>query len=122
MAAAASIGGRSTLFRTICKKNNPFSIPSSSPRFSINSSPPIFLRRTPISPSPFPSSFRVRRELCSLIPAYSAIASACLVSRLPDGLDSSAEYLPTMSVPSRSRLVNWVLPSASKGALSFLLF
>ncbi|XP_021732792.1 uncharacterized protein LOC110699597 isoform X2 [Chenopodium quinoa] len=91
MAAAASIGGRSTLFRTICKKNNPFSIPSSSPRFSINSSPPIFLRRTPISPSPFPSSFRVRRELCSLIPAYSAIASACLVSRLPDGLDSSAE-------------------------------
>ncbi|XP_021774189.1 uncharacterized protein LOC110738131 [Chenopodium quinoa] len=90
--AAASIGGRSTFIRTICKKKTPFSIPSSSfPRFSINSSPPIFLRRTPISPSPFPSSFRVRRELCSLIPAYSAIASACLVSRLPDGLDSSAE-------------------------------
>ncbi|KNA05238.1 hypothetical protein SOVF_191570 [Spinacia oleracea] len=87
---AASLGGRSTLIRTICRK--PPSIPTS-PRFSISplSPPPIFLRRTPISPSPSPSSFRLRRELCSLLPAYSAIASACLVSRLPDGLDSSAE-------------------------------
>ncbi|KMT01664.1 hypothetical protein BVRB_9g211250 [Beta vulgaris subsp. vulgaris] len=85
---AASIGGRSTLLlRNLCNK-------TTSLRFSISppsTSSPFFLRRTPISPSSSSSSFRLPRELCSLLPAHSAIASACLVSRLPDGLNSSAE-------------------------------
>ncbi|KAJ8767873.1 hypothetical protein K2173_020813 [Erythroxylum novogranatense] len=42
----------------------------------------------------------VRRELSSLVPLHSAIASACLVSNLPSDVNSSAE----------GRFVNYVSP------------
>ncbi|KAJ6310973.1 hypothetical protein OIU76_015655 [Salix suchowensis] len=39
------------------------------------------------------SSRLVRRELSSLLPVHSAIASACLVSKLPSELSTSSEEL-----------------------------
>ncbi|CBI17077.3 unnamed protein product, partial [Vitis vinifera] len=99
---AASIGGgRSTFLRSIRRisRNSTASSPSISPNF--------MLRHTPVS-SPRPSSSSsllvlvrwLPRQLSSLLPVHSAIASACLVSNLP------AE--PTTSI--QGRFANYLSP------------
>ncbi|OAY51454.1 uncharacterized protein LOC110612934 [Manihot esculenta] len=52
--------------------------------------PNLTLRQSRISPSSPVGRF-VRRELSSVLPLHSAIASACLVSKLPSELSTSAE-------------------------------
>lgn len=93
---AASIGGgRSTFLRSIRRisRNSTASSPSISPNF--------MLRHTPVSsPRPSSSSRWLPRQLSSLLPVHSAIASACLVSNLP------AE--PTTSI--QGRFANYLSP------------
>ncbi|CAO2813199.1 unnamed protein product [Amaranthus hypochondriacus] len=102
--ATAMAAGRSTFIRTLCKK--PTSTPSSlrflispSPSPSSSSTSSFFLRHNRLSSS---SSFsgRLPRELYSLLPLHNAMASACLVSRLPDRPNTSAEC----------RFANYVTP------------
>ncbi|XP_030454180.1 uncharacterized protein LOC115675596 isoform X1 [Syzygium oleosum] len=90
---AASVAGRSAFLRAISRATARTA--SSTLRGTVSASPrpsgcPRFaLPRTRISP---PLSFRLmRRELSSLLPVHSAIASACLVSKLPSEVNSSAE-------------------------------
>ncbi|KAB1207283.1 hypothetical protein CJ030_MR7G011604 [Morella rubra] len=83
--------GRSTLVRAMCRasKNSSSSSSFGTKRFSVPLRPSNFLpHRTPISP---PSLRLVRRELSSLQPVHSAIASACLVSKLPSDASTSTE-------------------------------
>ncbi|GLT63831.1 hypothetical protein SLA2020_363640 [Shorea laevis] len=75
-AVAATVAGRSTFLRQILRTT------TSTRRISFS------LRGTRISPSP--SRF-VRRELSSLRPVHSAIASACLVSKLPSYTNACGE-------------------------------
>ncbi|GAB4824750.1 hypothetical protein Ancab_007614 [Ancistrocladus abbreviatus] len=88
--AASLIAGRSRMLRsaiTICRKT------TNSTEFSI-SSPPIssaFFFRRARGTSPLSASSRLPRELCSLLPFHCAIASACLVSKLPDSPNVCAE-------------------------------
>ncbi|KAL6341911.1 hypothetical protein AAG906_038156 [Vitis piasezkii] len=93
---AASIGGgRSTFLRSIRRisRNSTASSPSISPNF--------MLRHTPVSsPRPSSSSRWLPRQLSSLLPVHTAIASACLVSNLP------AE--PTTSI--QGRFANYLSP------------
>ncbi|GKV34872.1 hypothetical protein SLEP1_g43211 [Rubroshorea leprosula] len=76
-AVAATVAGRSTFLRQILRTTT-----TSTRRISFT------LRGTRISPSP--SRF-VRRELSSLQPVHSAIASACLVSKLPSYTNACVE-------------------------------
>ncbi|KAL2937630.1 Protein NUCLEAR FUSION DEFECTIVE 6 chloroplastic/mitochondrial [Bienertia sinuspersici] len=99
--AVASIGGRSTLIRNLCIRTH--SISTASQRFIISPSStttsPFFLRQTRFSPS----SFRLPRELSSLLPAHNATASACLVSRLPDRPSTSAECCSDLGFAAEDR-------------------
>ncbi|WRX33260.1 hypothetical protein QQP08_026517 [Theobroma cacao] len=89
---AATIASRSSFLRpifrtatttTTTRTRVPFSVPNPSLRSNFN------LHQTRISP---PSLSRlVRRELSTLQPVYSAVASACLVSKLPRDAKSCAE-------------------------------
>ncbi|XP_021278939.1 uncharacterized protein LOC110412669 [Herrania umbratica] len=86
---AATIASRSSFLRPIFRTTTttrtriPFSVPNPSLRSNFN------LRQTRISP---PSLSRlVRRELSTLQPVHSAVASACLVSKLPRDAKSCAE-------------------------------
>ncbi|GMI88998.1 hypothetical protein like AT2G27775 [Hibiscus trionum] len=80
--AAPIAAARSSFLRPILRTATattrlPFSVPNSS------------LRPTRISP---PSLSRlIRRELSTLQPVHSAVAAACLVSRLPRDANSCAE-------------------------------
>ncbi|KAK5830529.1 hypothetical protein PVK06_014324 [Gossypium arboreum] len=89
---AATIASRSSFLRpilrtattsTIARTKISFSGPSSSLRSNFS------LHQTRISP-PSLSRF-VRRELSTLQPLHSAVASACLVSKLPSDANSCAE-------------------------------
>ncbi|MBA0865525.1 hypothetical protein Goshw_012950 [Gossypium schwendimanii] len=89
---AATIASRSSFLRPILRTATtstkartkiPFSVPSSSLRSNFS------LHQTRISP-PSLSRF-VRRELSTLQPLHSAVASACLVSKLPSDANSCAE-------------------------------
>ncbi|XP_022753776.1 uncharacterized protein LOC111302103 [Durio zibethinus] len=92
---AAAIAARSSFLRpifrtattttttTTARTRTPFSVPNPSLRSSFT------FRQTRISP---PSLSRlVRRELSTLQPVHSAVASACLVSTLPRDTNSCAE-------------------------------
>ncbi|XVE79306.1 hypothetical protein DITRI_Ditri14bG0047600 [Diplodiscus trichospermus] len=89
---AATIAARSSFLRpflrtatttTAARTRIPFSVPNPSLRSNFT------LHHTRISP---PSLSRlVRRELSTLQPVHSAVASACLVSKLPRDAKSSAE-------------------------------
>ncbi|XWS71509.1 hypothetical protein CRYUN_Cryun03dG0143900 [Craigia yunnanensis] len=86
---AATIAARSSFLRpifrtaTTARTRIPFSVPNPSLRSNFT------LRQTRISP---PSLSRlVRRELSTLQPVHSAVASACLVSKLPRDANSCAE-------------------------------
>ncbi|KAF5471005.1 hypothetical protein F2P56_011484 [Juglans regia] len=90
MAASMAVG-RSTLVRAMCRASKISCCSSATRRFSIPPSPSNFVpRRTPFSPH-HPSPRLVRRELSSLLPIHSAIASACLVSKLPSEASNSTE-------------------------------
>ncbi|XWS28614.1 hypothetical protein CRYUN_Cryun25bG0085800 [Craigia yunnanensis] len=89
---AATIAARSSflrpIFRTATKTTTsrtriPFSVPNPSLRSNFT------LCQTRISPLSL--SRLVRRELSSLQPVHSAVASACLVSKLPRYANSFAE-------------------------------
>ncbi|XP_057526743.1 uncharacterized protein LOC130805921 [Amaranthus tricolor] len=99
--AVAVAAGRSTFIRTLCKKptSTPFSLRSLISPSCSSSTSSFFLRHNRLSPS---SSFsgRLPRELYSLLPFHNAMASACLVSRLPDRPNTSAEC----------RFANYVTP------------
>ncbi|GMY31932.1 hypothetical protein FCV25MIE_27174 [Fagus crenata] len=85
---AASVAGRSTLLRALCRASTNSS--SATRRFSLPPRSSNFLpHRSPTSPPP-PVRL-VRRELSSLLPIHSAIASACLVSKLPSEASTSSE-------------------------------
>ncbi|KAI4322378.1 hypothetical protein L6164_022081 [Bauhinia variegata] len=94
---AASMAGRSTILRTLCRtsansgpRRTPFSVPLRTSNF-IPSRTPIF--------HPLPLRL-LRRELSSFQPLHSAIASAYLVSRLPS----------EASAFSQGRFVNYLSP------------
>ncbi|KAK8645490.1 hypothetical protein V6N13_119317 [Hibiscus sabdariffa] len=86
---AATIASRSSFLRpifrtaTTTRTKIPFSVPNPSLRsgFSLHQT-----RTPPSSLSRF-----VRRELSTLLPIHSAVASACLVSKLPRDANSCAE-------------------------------
>ncbi|XP_062082896.1 uncharacterized protein LOC133789158 [Humulus lupulus] len=81
---AASVSGRSTMaVRALLRATPRVSAP---PRPSIRS--PFVPPQARISSSPLRL---LRRELSSFIPLHSAIASACLVSKLPNDVASSSE-------------------------------
>ncbi|XWS73955.1 hypothetical protein CRYUN_Cryun02cG0174000 [Craigia yunnanensis] len=90
---AATIAARSYFLRPIfrtatttltkARTRIPFSVPN--PSLSSN----FTLRQTRISPPSL--SHLVRRELSTLQPVHSAVASACLVSKLPRDANSCAE-------------------------------
>ncbi|XP_062172644.1 uncharacterized protein LOC133878152 [Alnus glutinosa] len=85
---AASVAGRSRLMPALCRASKNSSSFPSTRRFSVPLRPSSFvLRRSPISPPPLLRL--VRRELCSLHPVHAAIASACLVSKLPSEVSTS---------------------------------
>ncbi|KAE8037491.1 hypothetical protein FH972_010077 [Carpinus fangiana] len=92
---AASVAGRSRLVYALCRASKNSSSSSSSSfaaprRFSVPLRPSNLVpRRSPISPPPLLRL--VRRELCSLQPVHAAIASACLVSKLPCEASTSTE-------------------------------
>uniref|UniRef100_A0A7N0UQP9 Uncharacterized protein n=1 Tax=Kalanchoe fedtschenkoi TaxID=63787 RepID=A0A7N0UQP9_KALFE len=100
----ASIGVRTALMRSLCRRTStttatpstatsafPPRVPSSAPSVRSGSG----LRRSPASAS---SRF-LRRELSSLLPLHSAVASARLVSKLPDD-----------AVSFEGRFVNYLSP------------
>ncbi|XP_022152888.1 uncharacterized protein LOC111020511 [Momordica charantia] len=99
MAASASVALRSSCLRAICR----ISTSSAARNVSVSSVLPSLRssfvpRRTSISPT---HSLRLlRRELSSLRPVHSAIASACLVSELPAEASASVE----------GRFVNYLSP------------
>ncbi|XP_040992927.1 uncharacterized protein LOC121239697 [Juglans microcarpa x Juglans regia] len=87
--AASVATGRSNLVRAICRRSK-FSS-SGTRSFSMplrpsNSVP----RRTQMPPHPL-SPRLLRRQLSSLQPVHSAVASACLVSKLPSEASTSTE-------------------------------
>ncbi|KAF3455348.1 hypothetical protein FNV43_RR05797 [Rhamnella rubrinervis] len=92
---AASIAGSSTVVRTLLRATTSNSITAST-RFS---APPLSSIRSAFRPlrsgisSPSPLRL-IRRELSSLRPIHSAIASACLVSKLPADATICTEGLP----------------------------
>ncbi|XAR69706.1 hypothetical protein NMG60_11001407 [Bertholletia excelsa] len=82
--SASAIARSSVHLRTLCRALNSSSRPSLLPNLLLHRAPKALSR----------SSLRLRREsifLSSLLPAHSAIASACLVSMLPSELSSSTE-------------------------------
>nr|XP_023912928.1 uncharacterized protein LOC112024538 [Quercus suber]POF09868.1 hypothetical protein CFP56_53416 [Quercus suber] len=84
---AASVAGRSTLVRAFCRAS--MSPSSATRRFSL---PPCTSNFVPHrSPTSSPPLRLLRRELSSLQPVHSAIASACLVSKLPREASTSTE-------------------------------
>ncbi|XP_030522712.1 uncharacterized protein LOC115735558 [Rhodamnia argentea] len=91
---AASVAGRSAFLCAASRATTRTA--SSTLRGAVPASPrpsgcPNFtLPRTRISPPP-PSFRLMRRELSSLLPVHSAIASARLVSKLPSEVNFSAE-------------------------------
>ncbi|KAL4333054.1 hypothetical protein GQ457_07G042500 [Hibiscus cannabinus] len=82
---AATIASKSSFLRPIIRTATkiPFSVPNPSLRSNFT------LHQTRISP--FSLSRLVRRELSTLQPFHSAVASACLVSRLPRNVNSCVE-------------------------------
>lgn len=113
---AASVAGRSTLVRAFCRASmspssatRRFSLPPRTSNFvphrSPTSSPPLrcysfslslaLCTLTLIISNPFWTLIGLkrllRRELSSLQPVHSAIASACLVSKLPSEASTSTE-------------------------------
>ncbi|GMI92240.1 hypothetical protein like AT2G27775 [Hibiscus trionum] len=83
---AATIASRSSFLRPIFRTATtriPFSVPNPSLRSSFT------LHQTRTSPSSL--SRLVRRELSTLLPIHSAVASACLVSKLPCDSNCCAE-------------------------------
>ncbi|GMY15875.1 hypothetical protein FCV25MIE_11114 [Fagus crenata] len=85
---AASVAGRSILVRALCRASTNSS--SATRRFSLPSRSSNFVPHR--SPIPSPSPLRLlRRELSSLQPVHSVIASACLVSKLPSEASTSTE-------------------------------
>ncbi|KAF8403227.1 hypothetical protein HHK36_011327 [Tetracentron sinense] len=87
---AASVARRSAFLRTLWRTTNSGSISHSVSPPSIRSN--FMFRQTRISPLSCPS--RIRREslfLNSLLPLHSAIASACLISKLPNEASTSTE-------------------------------
>ncbi|XP_018847819.1 uncharacterized protein LOC109011182 [Juglans regia] len=98
MATSVAIGKSSRLF-ALCRASKNSSFSSATRRFSVPLRPSSFVPlRTPISPPPHPRL--VRRELSSIQPVHSAIASACLVSKLPSEAITSTE----------GRFVNYLSP------------
>ncbi|KAM1056379.1 hypothetical protein ACFX13_030536 [Malus domestica] len=89
---SASIAGRSTILRTFCQAA------TSTTRTRISAAP------CPSIPSNFmarrsSSSRLLGRELSSLQPLHNAIASACLISKLP-----------ALATSSEGRFVNYISP------------
>ncbi|XP_012076204.1 uncharacterized protein LOC105637367 [Jatropha curcas] len=92
--ATWAITGRSasTLTRAVWRASNATN--SATTRISLPASirswtrPNLTLRQSRIPP---PSPKFLRRELSSLLPVHSVIASACLVSKLPSEASTSAE-------------------------------
>ncbi|KAE8729415.1 hypothetical protein F3Y22_tig00003715pilonHSYRG00096 [Hibiscus syriacus] len=87
---AATIATRSSFLRpmfrtatTTTRNKIPFSVPNPSLRSNFT------LHQTRTSPSSL--SRLIRRELSTLQPIHSAVASACLVSKLPRDANSCAE-------------------------------
>ncbi|XVE59520.1 hypothetical protein DITRI_Ditri05aG0052500 [Diplodiscus trichospermus] len=86
---AATIAARSPFLRPIvrtatsARARTSFSVPNPSLRSNFT------LRQTRIFPSSF--SRLVRRELSTLQPFHSAVASACLISKLPRDANSCTE-------------------------------
>ncbi len=121
---AASVAGRSILVRALCRASTNsssatrrFSLPSRSSNFVPHRSPipsPSPLRYYSFSPSlalcgliliisnPFwiliGLKRLLRRELSSLQPVHSVIASACLVSKLPSEASTSTEGKLSLSL------------------------
>uniref|UniRef100_A0A7N0TLI2 Uncharacterized protein n=1 Tax=Kalanchoe fedtschenkoi TaxID=63787 RepID=A0A7N0TLI2_KALFE len=100
---AASIGVRTALMRSLCRKTSTPAAPSTAtsafPSRSSSSMPSIrsgFALGRP--PTPTSSRF-LRRELSSLLPLHSAVASARLISKLPDD-----------AVSFEGRFVNYLSP------------
>ncbi|KAB1215936.1 hypothetical protein CJ030_MR4G028710 [Morella rubra] len=91
--AASLAAGRSTLVRAMSRTSKTSSFSYSVTRgFSVPTLPSNFVRRqAPIFPPP-PLKL-ILRELASLKPVHSAIASACLVSKLPSEASTSTEAL-----------------------------
>ncbi|CAB4313371.1 unnamed protein product [Prunus armeniaca] len=84
---SASIAGRSTILRAFCRATT-----TTRARISATPCPSI---QSNFMPRRSPSSRLLRRELSSLQPLHSAIASACLISKLPALATSSEELGPT---------------------------
>ncbi|XP_052489184.1 uncharacterized protein LOC105792445 [Gossypium raimondii] len=89
---AATIAARSSFLRPVLRTATAsrisFSVPNSS------------LRSTSTRPSTRLSPRLVRRELSTLQPVHSAVASACLVSKLPRDANNCAE----------GRFANYLIP------------
>ncbi|XP_057955466.1 uncharacterized protein LOC131149225 isoform X3 [Malania oleifera] len=79
---AASVAGRSAFLRIVSRTKMTNSRTTVT-RFSMSQSR--------ISPTGSSFSRFLRRELSTLLPVHSAIASACLVSKLPSELSASIE-------------------------------
>ncbi|XP_050212579.1 uncharacterized protein LOC126664295 [Mercurialis annua] len=90
--ATLGIAGRSTstLMRATWRATTTRSTINLSPSLRSRINPNFPLPRSPTSPFSFNGSF-LRRELCSLLPLHSRIASSCLVSKLPRDVTASAE-------------------------------
>ncbi|KAK9938766.1 hypothetical protein M0R45_015487 [Rubus argutus] len=81
---SASIAGRSTIMRAFCRATT-----ATPPRISKTTClPSVRSNSMPRCTAPLRL---LRRELCSLQPLHSSIASACLVSKLPNLATSSSE-------------------------------
>ncbi|KAJ7981123.1 hypothetical protein O6P43_000430 [Quillaja saponaria] len=91
------MAGRSAIVRSLCRAAT-----NSVPRRTSLGVPPRSTNFIPLRiPILHPSPFRlVRRELTSFRPVHGAIASACLVSKLPSEAGTSTEGLLTISVLS----------------------
>ncbi|BFG34629.1 hypothetical protein CerSpe_209030 [Prunus speciosa] len=91
---SASIAGRSTILRAFCRATT-----TRRARISATPCPSI---QSNFMPRRSPSSRLdrlLRRELSSLQPLHSAIASACLISKLP-----------ALATSSEGRFVNYLSP------------
>ncbi|KAL0001366.1 hypothetical protein SO802_015147 [Lithocarpus litseifolius] len=119
---ATSVAGRSTLLRAMCRASTNSSPSSATRRFSLPLPPRssnFVPRLSPTSRPPPPLRLRlVRREVSSLQPVHSAIASASLVSKLPTEATTSSQDNAIQKQPSFSPRVLGMNPlQTSQGGL-----
>ncbi|CAM8878718.1 unnamed protein product [Rhodiola kirilowii] len=100
---AASIGVRAALVRSLCRKQIAVATSSTAastlPSRVSASAPSVRSGFALRHPATSISSKFLRRELSSLLPLHSAVASACLISKLPDD-----------SISFQGRFVNYLSP------------